>query len=118
MKSEKILLKKKDFLIVPVNDDLNDLDLENLQTAVLERVAKSDINGVVIDVSSLEAMDIFMAKRLTHLIDLAKVMDVRSILVGIRPAVALTLTDMEISFPGVKTAINLDAGFKMLKKGK
>lgn len=64
-----------------------------------------------------DAMDIFMAKRLTHLVDLAKIMDVRSILVGIRPAVALTLTDMEISFPGVRTAINLDAGFKTHSDG-
>ncbi len=116
MKNDRVaFLKNEDVLIVPVHDELNDVETKELQARLLERISKNPINGVIIDISSLESMDLFTARTMQQLIDMVSLMDVRSVLVGMRPAVAITLTDMGVLFPNVRTALNLEHGLKLLK---
>lgn len=118
MKTDRVpLLKNEDILIVPIHDELDDAETKQLEISLLERVSKkSDITGVVLDISSLETMDLFTARKLIHLVNMIALMDVKSVVVGMRPAVAITLTDMEVSFPDIPTAITLEKGLVILKR--
>ncbi len=118
MKYEQIpLLKTDDVLIVPLRGDLNDMELRKFESSLLERSSRaSGVASVVLDVSSLESMDLFMARMLLRLVSKLKVMDLNSVLVGLKPEVAITLLDMGVSFPGVNSASNLEKGLEVLKR--
>lgn len=117
MKSNRVpLLKNEDVLIVPVRDDLDDLETKQLESSLLERVSKGDVRGVVIDISSLDFIDLFTARKLVQLINKISLLDVRAVMVGMKPTVALTLTEMEVTFPHVRTALTLEQGLAILKK--
>lgn len=117
MKNDRVpLLKNEDILIVPIHDELDDEETKHLETSLLERVAKGTISGVVLDVSSLKTMDLYTAKRLEHLVSMIGLMDVKTVVVGMRATVAITLTDMEVSFPDVATALSLEKGLAILRK--
>lgn len=119
MNSDRVpLLKNEDILIVPVHDELSDLEAKQLDVSVLARVSKSDITGVVIDISSLQSMDLFTSRKLLQLVKMIRLMDVETVIVGMRPAVAMTLAEMEISFPNVLMAITLEQGLAALKRKK
>lgn len=119
MKNDRVpLLKNEDVLIVPIHGELNDLETTQLELSLLAKLSKSDITGVVLDISSLEAMDHFTARKLVQLVNKIALMDVRTVVVGMRPEVALTLTDMEVTFPNVRTAISLQRGLQILNGKK
>jgi rsbT antagonist protein RsbS len=116
VKTDRVpLLKNEDVLIVPIHDELNDQETRHLEKSLLTRIEKSDVNGVVLDISSVETIDLYTARKLLQLVNMIALMDVRSVIVGMRPAVAITLTDMEVHFPNVDTALTLDQGLAILK---
>ena len=119
MNSDRVpLLKNEDVLIVPVHDELSDLEANQLESNLLDRVSKGDITGVVLDISSLRSMDLFTTRKLIDLVKMIGLMDVETVIVGMRPAVALTLAEMEISLPNIRTAITLEQGLARLKRKK
>ena len=120
MKNDSVsLLKNKDVLIVPLNPNMNDQELKQFELRVLQETSKEDtIRSVVIDVSSFESMDLFAAKLLFGMVKKLEMMDIKSVMVGIRPEVAITLMDIGIEFPDVITAPSLERGLRLLKRSK
>jgi rsbT antagonist protein RsbS len=119
MKSERVpILKNDDVLIIPIHGELNDSETTQFQSNVLERVSKSKIRGAIIDISSLEMIDLFMARKLVQLVKMISLMDVESVVVGMRPAVAITLTEMDLKLPGLKTALTLEHAIAWLNRSR
>ncbi len=117
VKTSKVpLLKTENVLIVPFGNDLNDLQTKDLEESLLERAARSDINGVVLDVSSMETIDLFTAQKLVKLVNMVALMDVSAVMVGMKPSVAITLTEMNAKFPGIATALTLEKGLETVKR--
>jgi len=117
MKIDRVpILKNEDVLIVSVHSDLDDGEVTQFQARLLQTISKSIISGVVLDLSGVETLDLFLARKLMHLVNMVALMDVKSVIVGMRPTVAITLTEMDVTFPGVKTALNLDQGRAWLKR--
>jgi rsbT antagonist protein RsbS len=113
---EKIpILKNKGVLIVSVHDGLDDMELNKLSLNLLSTVSSNKITGVVVDLSALQSMDLFTARSLSKLVAMVSLMDVKSVLVGMKPAVAITLTEMNVSFPDIATALSLERGLDLLQ---
>jgi len=110
------ILKLKDFLIVSIQTDLHDRMAEQLQYDILKRISQTEAKGVLIDISALEMVDSFIGRTLADTARMASTLDAEIIIVGMRPAVAITLVELGLSLEGVKTAINLDEGYDLLEK--
>nr|WP_256478386.1 STAS domain-containing protein [Notoacmeibacter sp. MSK16QG-6] len=95
-------------IIVAIRDDLDDQEIVSLQDRLVEEVAKRNAHGVVIDISSLEIVDTFAGRMLAAMAQMARVMNARTIVVGMRPAVAMTLVELGMTLDGVETALNAD----------
>lgn len=108
------LLTSKDLLIVPVRNDLDDAEACALRDNLLERAGRADIKGLVLDVSALDVIDFHSAEQIKQVVATISLMDVTSVIVGIRPAVAITLTDMGVRFD-IPTAMNLEHGIELLR---
>jgi rsbT antagonist protein RsbS len=119
MKGQKpAILRNQDILIVPVPGDLDDFDLANFKDHVLQVTSKADVNGLLLDLSGVETIDYHMATRLVRMMKMVGLLDVDSVLVGMRSSVALTLTEMNVSFENIRTARNLEKGLAVLKAAK
>ncbi|RLQ87215.1 STAS domain-containing protein [Notoacmeibacter ruber] len=95
-------------VIVAIRDDLDDQEIVSLQDQLVEEVARRSAHGVVIDISSLEIVDTFAGRMLAAMAQMARVMNARTIIVGMRPAVAMTLVELGMTLDGVETALNAD----------
>lgn len=116
MKGQRLaILRNEDVVIVPVQGDLGDTELDNFEKNLLTETTKSDVKGLVLDISSVDTIDHFMADKLIRMVKMVALMDVNSVLVGMKPTVAITLTDMNISFTGIATALNLEKGLETLR---
>ena len=116
MKGQKLaILRNEDVVIVPVQGDLDDLELESFESSLLQETSKADVKGLILDVSSVDTIDHFMAGKLIRMVKMVSLMDVNSVLVGMKPSVAITLTDMNESFSDIKTALNLEKGLAVLR---
>lgn len=109
------ILKLKDFLIVSIQTDLHDRMAEQLQYDILHRVSETDAKGVLIDISALEMVDSFIGRTLADTARMAETLDAVIVLVGMQPAVAITLVELGLSLGGVRTAINLDEAYELLE---
>ena len=116
MKGQKLaILRSEDVVIVPVHGDLDDLELEGFETSLLRETSKADVNGLILDLSSVDIIDHFMVGKLIRMIRMVALMDVDSVVVGMKPSVAITLTDMNVSWSDIRTALNLEKGLATLK---
>lgn len=118
MKSDKVpFLKNEDVLVVPLHGELNDREINQFENNLLEKCSKDQkVRGVVLDISSLESVDLFAARMLLRVASKLSLMDLNSVVVGLRPEVAITLVEMGLTFPGLRTAINLEHGIQVLKQ--
>ncbi len=118
MKNDKLpILKNEDTLIVPLNEQMSDQDLEIFEESLLQSGRRSTkIRKIVLDVSSLESMDLHAARKLCRLVKKLEMMDLRTVVVGMRPEVAITLMDIGIDLPNVKTATSLERGLALLRR--
>ena len=118
MKNEKVSLMRNDeILIAPLRGELNDRELEEFQSYVLERAQAEDrLRGVIIDVSTLCSMDLFTARIIIKVVSMLELMDLKTVIVGFRPEVALTLINIDVPFHGIATAMNLERGIALLKR--
>ena len=111
------ILKMGDYLLVTIQVDMHDRLAMTLQDDLTEMIAKSNTRGVLIDISSLEIVDSFIGRMLGNIAAMSRVLDAETVVVGMRPAVAITLVELGLSLPGVRTALNVEKGMSMLQAG-
>jgi rsbT antagonist protein RsbS len=101
-------------LFVSIQIDLQDESVLRLQEDLAEELAKAGARGVIIDITSVEIVDSFIGRMLTMIGSISRLFDAETVIVGMRPAVAITLTELGLSLRGVRTALNADKGLEML----
>ncbi|MDQ8187586.1 STAS domain-containing protein [Pelagicoccus sp. SDUM812002] len=114
MQSNIPILKLGDYLLVTIQMDVHDRAALQLQDDLTAEISKRGSKGVLIDISTLEVVDTFMGRVLSDTAAMAKVLDAETVVVGMRPAVAITLVELGLSLPGVVTALNLERGMELL----
>jgi rsbT antagonist protein RsbS len=108
------ILKMGDCLLVSIQVDMHDQLALQLQDDLTSRIAETSARGVLIDISSLEIVDSFIGRMLANIAAMSRILDARTVLVGMRPAVAITLVELGMSLPGVSTALNVERGMAVL----
>jgi rsbT antagonist protein RsbS len=104
-----------EFLLVTIQVDMHDRLALTLQDDLTSRIAESGARGVLIDISTLEIVDSFIGRMIANIAAMARVLDAETVLVGMQPAVAITLVELGLSLPGVRTALNVDKGMSLLR---
>ena len=105
-----------DCLLVTIQVDMHDRLAMTLQDDLTSRIAETRARGVVIDISSLEVVDSFIGRILANIAAMARVLDAETVVVGMRPAVAITLVELGLSLPGVRTALNVERGMDLIRR--
>ena len=109
------ILKVGRVLIVPIQVDMDDRTVMHLQEHILSELERTGARGVLIDISLLEMVDSFIGRVLSDIAAMARIMDARTVVVGIQPAVAITLVELGLELRGVDTVLNVDEGIKLLR---
>ena len=109
------ILKMGEFLLVTIQVDMHDRLAMTLQDDLTQMIAVSEARGVLIDISSLEIVDSFIGRMLANIAAMSRVLDAETVVVGMQPAVAITLVELGLSLSGVRTALNVDAGMELLR---
>ena len=108
------ILKMGEFLLVTIQVDMHDRLAMTLQDDLTSQIVKSRVHGVLIDISALEIVDSFIGRMLATIGSISRLFDAETVLVGMRPAVAITLTELGLSLRGVRTALNAEKGLELL----
>src|SRR6201994_2952507 len=109
------ILKLGDLLLVSIQLDLDDETALALQDDLSDRIVATSARGVLIDISALEIVDSFIGRMLSTIASVARVLDADTVVVGMRPAVAITLVELGLSLTGVKTALNVERGMALIQ---
>src|SRR5215210_4983685 len=109
------ILKVRDVLLVSIQSDIDDRTVLELQQRVLEQIERTNARAVLIDISLLEMVDSFTGRMLSDITSMASIMDAETVVVGIQPAVAITLVELGLELKGVSTALDVDDGLRILK---
>jgi rsbT antagonist protein RsbS len=112
------ILKMGDLLLVTIQVDMHDRIAMRLQDDLTQRIVSDHARGVLIDISSLEIVDSFIGRMLANIAAMSKVLDADTVVVGMRPAVAITLVELGLSLPDVRTALNVEQGMQLLAQGE
>ncbi|MEV7687852.1 STAS domain-containing protein [Streptomyces bungoensis] len=110
------VLKIGDTLLVSIQTDLEDQMVLDLQDDLSGRIVETNATGVVIDISALEIVDSFVGRMLATNASISRMLGAETIVVGMRPAVAMTLVELGLSLKGVRTALNLERGLRLLRR--
>ena len=108
------ILKMGEFLLVTIQVDMHDRLAMTLQDDLTASIVKNLSRGVLIDISSVEIVDSFIGRMLGNIASMSRILDAETVVVGMRPSVAITLVDLGLSLPGVRTALNVERGMEML----
>ena len=109
------ILRMGEYLLVTIQVDMHDRLAMTLQDDLTNRISETSAKGVLIDISSLEIVDSFIGRMLGNIASMSRVLDADTVVVGMRPAVAITLVALGMSLTGVRTALNVDAGMDLLR---
>lgn len=109
------ILRMGEFLIVTIQVDMHDKLANTLQDDLTSTIAKTGARGVLIDISAVELVDSFMGRMLANISQMSRILDARTVLVGMQPAVAITLVELGLTLPGVRTALNVERGMESLR---
>jgi rsbT antagonist protein RsbS len=109
------ILRMGEFLLVTIQVDMHDRLAMTLQDDLTTQISETGARGVLIDISSLEIVDSFIGRMLGNIAAMSRVLDAETVVVGMRPAVAITLVELGMSLAGVKTALNVDTGMELLR---
>ena len=109
------ILKMGRCLLVSIQVDMHDRLALQLQDDLTERIAQTGATGVLIDISALEMVDSFIGRTLGNIAAMSRVLDAETVVVGMRPAVAITLVELGLELPGIKTALNVERGMELLE---
>lgn len=110
------ILKVDSFLLATIQIELHDELAMSLQDDLTEKLLKTGSHGVLIDISALEIVDSYIGRMLSQISAIVRIMDATMVLVGMRPAVAITLVELGMTMPGVRTALNVDKGLALLRR--
>ncbi|GGS47497.1 anti-sigma factor antagonist [Planobispora rosea] len=108
------VLKLGDILIVSIQIDLQDQSVLALQEDLADKVVQTGARGVIIDITAVEIIDSFIGRMLSTIASITRLLDAETVVVGMRPAVAITLVELGLSLGGVRTALNLEKGVALL----
>src|SRR5271154_3907671 len=109
------ILKLGEALLVTIQVDMHDRLAVALEEDLTTRIVEHEAKGVLIDISALEIVDSFIGRTLANIAMIAKILDAETVVVGMRPAVAITLVELGLSLPGVRTALNAERGMAMIR---
>ena len=109
------ILKMGDYLLVTIQVDMHDRLAMTLQDDLTARISKDHARGVLLDISSLEIVDSFIGRMIGNIAAMSRVLDAETVVVGMQPAVAITLVELGLSLTGVRTALNVDRGMALLQ---
>ncbi|HET8624090.1 MAG TPA: STAS domain-containing protein [Gemmatimonadales bacterium] len=112
------ILKMGEFLLVTIQVDMHDRLAMALQEDLTARISATGARGVLIDISSLEIVDSFIGRMFSNIAAMARVLDAATVVVGMRPAVAITLVELGLSLPGVRTALDVERGMDLLRNSR
>ena|SRR5688572_21095812 len=110
------ILRMGRFLLVTIQVDMHDQLALGLQDDLTERIVKDRAKGVLIDISSLDVVDSFIGRMISNIAAMSSVLDAQTVVVGMRPAVAITLVELGLELPGVRTALNVERGMALLQE--
>ncbi len=110
------ILKIGEFLVVTIQVDMHDRMALTFQDDLSNMIVKTGVRGVLIDISALEMVDSFIGRVFGTIAQMAKLLDAQVVVVGMRPAVAITLVELGVGLVGVHTALNAEAGMELLEK--
>jgi rsbT antagonist protein RsbS len=110
------VLKIGDMLLVSIQVDLEDRLATQLQEDLAERIVATGAHGVIIDITALDIVDSFVGRMLATIASVSRVLDADTVVVGMRPAVAITLVELGLALRGIRTALNVDLGMAMLRE--
>ncbi|MDP9090382.1 MAG: STAS domain-containing protein [Pseudomonadota bacterium] len=110
------ILRMGEFLLVTIQVDMQDELAMRLQDDLTNAIHNKGAKGVLIDISALEMVDSFIGRMIADISGMARILDARTVLVGMQPAVAITLVELGLSLPGVATALNVDRGMQLLRR--
>jgi rsbT antagonist protein RsbS len=110
------ILRMGDFLLVTIQVDMYDQLAMTLQDDLTNTISKTAAKGVLIDISSLEMVDSFIGRMLANISSMSRILDAQTVVVGMQPAVAITLVELGMSLAGVKTALNVEKGMRLLRE--
>lgn len=109
------ILQMGGFLLVTIQVDMHDQLALALQDDLTARIEKTGAKGVLIDISALEMVDSFIGRMISNISGMSRILDACTVVVGMQPAVAITLVELGLSLPGVKTALDVEKGMRLLR---
>jgi rsbT antagonist protein RsbS len=109
------ILRMGEFLLVTIQVDMHDRLAMTLQDDLTNMITRTEARGVLIDISSLTMVDSFIGRMLANISAMSKVLDAETVVVGMQPAVAITLVELGLNLTGVRTALNVDDGMNLLR---
>jgi rsbT antagonist protein RsbS len=109
------ILRMGDFLLVTIQVDLHDQLALRLQDDLTTAIEKTGARGVLIDISALEVVDSFIGRMVGNISSMSRILDARTVLVGMQPAVAITLVELGLTLEGVRTALDVERGMALLR---
>ena len=110
------ILRMGEFLLVTIQVDMHDQLAMTLQDDLAERISATSAKAVLIDISALDMVDSFIGRMIANISGLARIMDAETVVVGMQPAVAITLVELGLELPGVSTALNVERGMQLLRE--
>ena len=110
------ILRMGDFLLVTIQVDMHDRLALTLQDDLTNRISQTGARGVLIDISALEIVDSFIGRVIANIAAMSRILDAQTVVVGMQPAVAITLVELGLSLPGVRTALNVEKGMNLLRQ--
>lgn len=110
------IIKLGSHLLVPIQVDMTDQMVGDLQISVLQAIERTGAKGVLIDISVLEMVDSFIGRTLSGIARMAAVMDAAVVIVGMQPAVAITLVELGLEMKGIDYALNIECGMSLLNR--
>jgi rsbT antagonist protein RsbS len=110
------ILKMGEFLLVTIQVDLYDRLALTLESDLMNMVSRTEARGVLIDISAVSIVDSFMGRILGNIASMSKIMDAVTVVVGMQPAVAITLVELGLTLSGVHTSLNVEMGMELLRK--
>ena len=109
------ILKMGEYLLVTIQVDMHDRLALALQDDLTQKIVSARAKGVLIDISALDVVDSFIGRTLADIASMSRVLDAETVVVGMRPAVAITLVELGLSLEGVRTALNVERGMDLLR---
>lgn len=109
------ILKMGEFLLVSIQVDMHDRLAMTLQEDLTESIVRHHARGVLIDISALQVVDSFIGRMIGNIASMSRVLDAETVVVGMQPAVAITLVELGLALPGIRTALNVEKGMELLR---